>query len=89
MPDQLFYNTGISTYVWIVTNRKNSQRKGKVQLIDGSSYFSTMRKSLGNKRHEISDSHREELVRLYGGVQGIGAFVKSLITLILDIAGLL
>lgn len=65
MPDQLFYNTGISTYVWIVSNRKNTERKGKVQLIDGSSYFSKMRKSLGNKRHEISDPHREELVRLY------------------------
>lgn len=65
LPDQLFYNTGISTYVWIVTNRKNSERKGKVQLIDGSSYFSRMRKSLGNKRNEISDGHREELVRLY------------------------
>ncbi len=65
LPDQLFYNTGISTYVWIVTNRKSSQRKGKVQLIDGSSYFSKMRKSLGNKRNEISDTHREKLVRLY------------------------
>jgi type I restriction enzyme M protein len=65
LPDQLFYNTGISTYIWIVSNRKSSERKGKVQLIDGSSYFSKMRKSLGNKRHEISDPHREELVRLY------------------------
>ena len=65
LPDQLFYNTGISTYVWIVTNRKSSERKGKVQLIDGSSYFSNMRKSLGNKRHKISDNQREELVRLY------------------------
>jgi len=65
LPDQLFYNTGISTYVWIATNRKSSRRKGKVQLIDGSSYFSKMRKSLGNKRNEISDTHREKLVRLY------------------------
>lgn len=65
LPDQLFYNTGISTYVWIVTNRKSSERKEKVQLIDGSSYFSKMRKSLGNKRNEVSDTHREELVRLY------------------------
>lgn len=65
LPDQLFYNTGISTYVWIVTNRKRSPRKGKVQLIDGSSHFSKMRKSLGNKRNEISDTHREDLVRLY------------------------
>lgn len=65
LPDQLFYNTGISTYVWIATNRKSSERKGKVQLIDGSSHFSKMRKSLGNKRNEISDTHREDLVRLY------------------------
>ncbi len=65
LPDQLFYNTGISTYVWIVTNRKNSQRKGKVQLIDGSGYSSRMRKSLGNKRNEVSDQHREDLVNLY------------------------
>jgi type I restriction enzyme M protein len=65
LPDQLFYNTGISTYIWIVTNRKSPHRKGKVQLIDGSSFFSKMRKSLGNKRNEISDHHREDLVRLY------------------------
>ncbi|MDC7245305.1 MAG: class I SAM-dependent DNA methyltransferase, partial [Sphaerochaetaceae bacterium] len=65
MPDQLFYNTGISTYVWVISNRKSNQRKGKVQLIDGSSFFSKMRKSLGNKRNEISENHREELVRLY------------------------
>ena len=65
LPDQLFYNTGISTYVWIITNRKSTRRKGKVQLIDGSSYFSKMRKSLGNKRNEVSDKHREDLVRLY------------------------
>ena len=65
MPDQLFYNTGISSYVWVISNRKSAQRKGKVQLIDGSSFFSKMRKSLGNKRNEISEKHREELVRLY------------------------
>ena len=67
LPDQLFYNTGISTYVWIVSNRKSSRRKGKIQLIDGSSCFSKMRKSLGNKRNELSVSHQEELVRLYAG----------------------
>lgn len=65
LPDQLFYNTGIYTYVWIVSNRKNSQRKGKVQLIDGSSYYTKMTKSLGNKRNEISKKQREELVNLY------------------------
>ncbi len=67
LPDQLFYNTGISTYIWIVTNRKEDKRKGKVQLIDASSFFSKMRKSLGNKRNEISDRHREEIVNIYEG----------------------
>jgi type I restriction enzyme M protein len=65
LPDQLFYNTGISTYIWIVTNRKSNRRKGKIQLIDATSNFSKMRKSLGNKRNKISDDQREEIVRLY------------------------
>ncbi len=55
LPDQLFYNTGISTYVWIVTNRKTTQRKGKVQLVDARDLWVPMRKSLGNKRHQIGD----------------------------------
>jgi type I restriction enzyme M protein len=67
LPDQLFYNTGISTYIWIVTNRKEAKRKGKVQLIDAASFFTKMRKSLGNKRNEIDDRHREEIVNLYAG----------------------
>jgi len=67
MPDQLFYNTGISTYIWIVSNRKESRRKGKVQLIDATSFFTKMRKSLGNKRNEIDDKHREEIVNIYAG----------------------
>ena len=66
LPDQLFYNTGISTYLWIVTNRKTSNRKGKVQLIDGTSFFKKMRKSLGNKRHEVCEDQRDEITRLYG-----------------------
>lgn len=65
MPDQLFYNTGISTYIWIVSNRKEAKRKGKVQLIDATTFFTKMRKSLGNKRNEISDKHREEIVNIY------------------------
>ncbi len=56
LPDQLFYNTGIFTYVWMLTNRKLPHRKGKVQLIDAREHFVKMRKSLGNKRHEISES---------------------------------
>jgi type I restriction enzyme M protein len=55
LPDQLFYNTGISTYLWILTNRKEPDRKGKVQLIDARDFYIKMRKSLGNKRNEIGD----------------------------------
>jgi type I restriction enzyme M protein len=65
LPDQLFYNTGISTYIWIVTNRKENRRKGKVQLIDATSFFNKMRKSLGNKRNEVSDTHRKKIVEIY------------------------
>ncbi len=66
MPDQLFYNTGIFTYLWIVTNRKERQRRGKIQLVNAVSFFKKMRKSLGNKRHEICEPQREEITRLYG-----------------------
>jgi len=66
LPDQLFYNTGISTYLWIVTNRKERRRRGKIQLIDATSFFTKMRKSLGQKRHEISDEQRDEITRLHG-----------------------
>ncbi len=55
LPEQLFYNTGISTYVWVLTNRKESHRKGKVQLIDGRNHWVPMEKSLGNKRRRIGD----------------------------------
>lgn len=66
LPDQLFYNTGISTYFWVVTNRKAPERRGKVQLVDAREHFVKMRKSLGAKRKEISDLQIEEVVRLYG-----------------------
>ena len=66
LPDQLFYNTGISTYFWVVTNRKAPERRGKVQLVDAREYFVKMRRSLGEKRKEISDSQIEEITRLYG-----------------------
>lgn len=65
LPDQLFYNTGIYTYVWLVTNRKPKNRRGKVQLIDGTRHFQKMKKSLGNKRNELSEEHIKELTRLY------------------------
>ena len=57
LPDQLFYNTGINTYIWIVTNRKSAARKGKIQLINAVGFYQKMRKSLGDKRHELSDDH--------------------------------
>lgn len=71
LPDQLFYNTGISTYVWIVTNRKNSDpangpvRTGKVQLVNAVDFYQKMRKSLGSKRNEISDEQIDEISRIY------------------------
>jgi type I restriction enzyme M protein len=66
LPDQLFYNTGIYTYLWIVTNRKEPGRRGKIQLVDGTSFFKKMRKSLGNKRNEVCDAQRDDITRLYG-----------------------
>ena len=65
LPDQIFFNTGISTYIWIVTNKKKSQRKGKVQLIDGSTFYKPMKKSLGSKRKEISSEQTESLIQTY------------------------
>ncbi len=66
LPEQLFYNTGISTYLWIITNRKEPGRKGKIQLISATNFFQKMRKSLGNKRNEIGEKQRADIVRLYG-----------------------
>jgi type I restriction enzyme M protein len=69
LPDQIFYNTGISTYFWIVTNRKGKDRRGKVQLVDARESFVKMRKSLGEKRKQLSDAQIEEVTRLYGEFQ--------------------
>lgn len=72
LPNQLFYNTGISTYIWILSNRKNDNlskgavRKGKIQLVDATQSYVKMRKSLGNKRHEINEEQIAEISRLYG-----------------------
>jgi type I restriction enzyme M protein len=65
LPDQMFFNTGISTYIWIVTNKKSDKRKGKVQLIDGSSFYTKMRKNLGSKSKMVSDVQIGELTKLY------------------------
>lgn len=66
LPTDMFYNTGISTYVWIVSNRKPAVRKGKIQLIDASAMWQKMRKSLGSKRKELSAAHIEEITRIFG-----------------------
>jgi type I restriction enzyme M protein len=66
LPDQLFYNTGISTYFWIVSNRKRPERRGLVQLIDARDLFEKMPKSLGDKRKRLADHHIAEIVHLYG-----------------------
>lgn len=66
LPTDMFYNTGISTYIWIISNRKPAARKGKVQLIDASGYWQKMRKSLGSKRKELSDAHIDHITQLFG-----------------------
>ena len=66
LPDQLFYNTGISTYFCVVTNRKSARRRGKVQLVDARDLWQKMRKSLGNKRKEFGAEHIAKITRLYG-----------------------
>jgi type I restriction enzyme M protein len=64
LPEQLFYNTGIATYVWVLTNRKAPERKGLVQLIDATSFWTQMRKSLGDKRREIPPDKAEQILAL-------------------------
>ena len=71
LPTDMFYNTGISTYVWIVSNRKPEARKGKVQLIDASAFWRKMRKSLGSKRKELGEEHIATMTKLFG------AFVEA------------
>jgi type I restriction enzyme M protein len=65
LPDQLFYNTGISTYFWVLTNHKSIQRRGKVQLVDARDFWIKMRKSLGEKRKQTSDDQIREITQLY------------------------
>jgi len=82
LPTDLFYNTGIQTYVWLLTNRKAKNRRGKVQLIDASNecFWQSMRKSLGSKRREIPETARQEIVNIYheqlNGGSGWGEFSK-------------
>jgi type I restriction enzyme M protein len=69
MPEQMFYNTGIGTYIWIVTNRKEPRRQGRIQLVDARERWQPLRRSLGDKRREFSGKHIEDIVREYGALQ--------------------
>lgn len=66
LPNDMFYNTGIATYIWVLSNKKDAERKGKVQLIDGSNLYSKMRKSLGSKRNEMSEDDIKTITRSFG-----------------------
>ena len=69
LPTDMFYNTGISTYIWILSNKKPAERKGKVQLIDASEFWQKMRKSLGSKRKELSAEHIDQITKLFGSFE--------------------
>lgn len=81
LPTDMFYNTGIATYVWIVSNRKPESRKGKLQLIDGSTFWQKMRKSLGSKRKEMGEEHIATVTRLFGG------FLEAQLATVFDAGG--
>ena len=81
LPTDMFYNTGIATYVWVLSNRKPAPRKGKVQLIDASSFWQKMRKSLGAKRKEMGDAHIADVTRLFG------QFVEAELVTLVDAQG--
>jgi type I restriction enzyme M protein len=81
LPTDMFYNTGIATYVWILSNRKPDARKGFVQLIDASSFWQKMRKSLGSKRREMSDDHIDTVTRLFGD------FIEAEVATVFDAEG--
>ncbi|MCK2125733.1 type I restriction-modification system subunit M [Thauera aromatica] len=81
LPTDMFYNTGIATYVWVLSNRKPADRKGYVQLVDASGFWQKMRKSLGSKRKEMSDAHIATVTRLFGD------FTEAELVTVLDAAG--
>ncbi|MDP2081384.1 MAG: class I SAM-dependent DNA methyltransferase [Pseudotabrizicola sp.] len=81
LPTDMFYNTGIATYVWVLSNRKPDHRKGQVQLIDGSAFWQKMRKSLGSKRKEMGDADIATITRLFGG------FHEAQLARVLDASG--
>lgn len=69
LPTDMFYNTGIATYIWILSNKKTERRKGRMQLIDASGFWQKMRKSLGSKRKELSEEHIADITRLFGSFE--------------------
>ena len=69
LPEKLFFNTSIATYIWILTNRKSEARRGKVQLINAVNFFDTMKRNLGAKNAVISDSHIRQIAELYTGFE--------------------
>ena len=73
LPTDMFYNTGIATYIWIITNQKTPQRKGKVQLIDAADFHVAMRQSLGSKRKQIADQQIAEITQLFGDFKVVEA----------------
>ena len=75
LPNDMFYNTGIATYIWILSNKKATERRGKVQLIDGSNLYSKMRKSLGSKRNEMNDDDIKTITRSFGNFEVVDARV--------------
>ncbi len=81
LPTDMFYNTGIATYVWVLSNRKPDHRRGQVQLIDGSAFWQKMRKSLGSKRKEMGDADIATVTQLFGG------FHEAQLATVFDAAG--
>jgi len=77
MPNNLFYNTGITTYIWILSNNKAKNRKGKVQLIDAALLFSKLRKALGNKNCEFAPEHIQEIVSVYSKMQAVDRVINA------------
>ena len=75
LPNDMFYNTGIATYIWILSNKKAAERKGHVQLIDGSNLYSKMRKSLGSKRNEMSEDDISTITKSFGNFEVVDARV--------------
>ncbi len=76
LPTDMFYNTGISTYIWVLTNHKTAQRRGKIQLINAAEFFQKMRRNLGSKRKELSDTDIERITKLFGSFAEDGAYSK-------------